>query len=309
MGVTIGIDVGGTKVAGARVSPEGKVEGRLEVPTPDDPARFAEVPGQLVEHLLSPEVKAIGMGVAGLVAWPEGRLVWGPNVSGRDVPYRRLLERAFGLPVAVENDANVAGLGEAWLGAGRDYRHVLMVTVGTGIGGGMVVDDTLYRGRSFAGEIGHMVVAPEGPPCGCGRLGCWEQLASGTALTRMAREAAAADPRGSIARLAGNGRPEGEHVTQAAQAGDEAALHLVDRLAGWLGMGLANLIAVLDPEVIVVGGGLGEVGELLLEPVRSATRLALSGAAYRSETPIVPALLSDQAGIIGASLLARELIR
>jgi glucokinase len=304
---TIGIDLGGTKAAAGLVGDDGVIAERVEMPTPADPARLAEVPGELINRLMRPTVGALGLGVAGLIT-SGGTMEFGPNLTGRHIPFREQLVKAFGLPVAVENDATVAGLAEARLGAGRGFRHVLMVTLGTGIGGGIVVDGSLYRGRSFAGEIGHMVVDPDGPRCTCGLLGCWEQLASGTALDRMARQAVEEEPEGTIARLAAGGEPDGEQVTRAAQEWDPQALQIVERLADWLGLGLANLIAVLDPEVIVIGGGLGQVGELLLGPARPATRRALTGAAYRPETPILEAMLEDP-GIIGAALLAREAAR
>ena len=198
-------------------------------------------------------------------------------------------------------------MAEHRLGAGRGCDHVVLVTLGTGIGGGLVVDGEVVRGaHGFAGEIGHMVVDPSGPPCPCGGRGCWERLASGGGLGRLAREAAAAGNLRRVVALAG-GDPEavrGEHVTRAAEAGDAEALAVVGELGRWVALGLANLVAVLDPERIVLGGGLAEMGELLLEPVRRGFDGAVEGGAARPPVQIVAARFGERAGAVGAAVLA-----
>ena len=188
----------------------------------------------------------------------------------------------------VENDANAWTLGEYWRGAARGCQNVVLLTLGTGIGGGLVSGGRLLRGANgFAGEIGHIVVDPDGPPCPCGQRGCWERFASGSALARMA------------------GGRRGEDVTAAAARGDADALELIDRFAWWLALGLANLANILDPSLIVLGGGLIESGGVILEPARRAFRELVEGVGHRPDIPIVAATLGERAGAIGAALLAR----
>jgi glucokinase len=183
-----------------------------------------------------------------------------------------------------------------------------MVTMGTGIGGGIWIDGSVYRGKGFAGEIGHMRIVPDGTPCACGQRGCWETVCSGRRLDELALEVAAAQPSGMVAALAGDGRVSGRHLTTAAQQGDPAALRAVEGVAGWLAVGIANLIAVLDPEVVVVGGGIVGGLEILLEPCRRAVADVLEGAEHRTPTPIVAAALGQDAGLIGAGLAALDAV-
>ena len=243
------------------------------------------------------------------MSWPDGRLVWGPNVVGRDVPFKDLLTTRFGLPTVVDNDANLAALAESRVGVARGYRHVLLVTLGTGIGGGNVIDGRIYRGRSFAGEVGHMVIDVGGPRCTCGQRGCWETFASGRRLDQIARDVAAADPAGLTARLAVGGPAAGSHLTEAATQGDPQAAQAVAEMGVWLGIGLASLVALLDPEVIVVGGGAARAGDILLQPARDSIMAALEGSEFRRPTPLLAAGLGQDAGIIGAGLAAAELAR
>ena len=220
------------------------------------------------------DVCAIGVGAAGTVEWPTGRIRWAPNNEYRDWSVRAELEQATGLPAVADNDANVAGLAEARLGE-RRYDQMILVTVGTGIGSGIVLDGRIYRGpHGLGAEVGHMNVAPDGPQCGCGNYGCLEALASGTALTRMGRSAAAGDPDGMIATLAAeSGEPvTGQIVTMAAMAGDQTAASLFARLGRSLGIGIASMNAIFELEAVVIGGGLVDAGELLLAPTRRAAR-------------------------------------
>ncbi|GBE23189.1 MAG TPA: ROK family protein [Actinobacteria bacterium] len=301
----IGIDLGGTKMSGGVVSVEGKVTHRVELPRPRDSAGMVEDPKALVRQLITREIRGIGLGVAGLVT-ADGTMEWGPNVAGEHIAFRRILYEEFSLPVIVDNDANLAALAEATLGAGVGHRSVLMATLGTGMGGGLVIDGEVYRGRGFAGEIGHIIVDVGGPLCTCGRQGCWETFASGRRLDQMARDAVAADPRGRIGVLATGAIPDGRHLTQAAIDGDAEACRLVAEVGGWLGVGLANLIVVLDPEVVVVGGGVSRLGEILLRPAQRAIAATLEGYDVRTPTPIVAAAFGEDAALVGAGLAAAK---
>ena len=209
----------------------------------------------------------------------------------------------------IENDANLAVLAEHRLGAARGYGHVVMVTLGTGIGGGIVIDGRVQVGSAgFAGEIGHMVVDPAGPPCPCGRRGCWERYASGAGLGVLAREAALAGRLGEVVRLAG-GDPEsvrGEDVSAAAAAGDPAARQVIEEVGWWVGFGLANLAAVLDPECFVLGGGVVQAGDLLVDAARATFAQLVEGADRRPLAVIVPAAFGERAGAVGAALAARQ---
>lgn len=306
---TIGIDLGGTKMSAGIVDESGTVLKKVTVGRPVDQAGMVEGPLELAAQLMQADIAAIGLGAAGLVSWPDGRLVWGPNVAGRDVPFKDLLTTRFGLPTVVDNDANLAALAESRVGVARGYRHVLLVTLGTGIGGGNVIDGRIYRGRSFAGEVGHMVIDVGGPRCTCGQRGCWETFASGRRLDQIARDVAAADPAGLTARLAVGGPAAGSHLTEAATQGDPQAAQAVAEMGVWLGIGLASLVALLDPEVIVVGGGAARAGDILLQPARDSIMAALEGSEFRRPTPLLAAGLGQDAGIIGAGLAAAELAR
>ncbi|GAA2540609.1 ROK family protein [Pseudonocardia hydrocarbonoxydans] len=307
----IGLDVGGTKIAGGVVDADGTLSTEIVEPTPEDSdaeavsAVLLDIVGRLREK--HPDVSAIGVGAAGIVQWPEGRMLWAPNNAYRDWPVREQLEAATGLPAVIDNDANVAVLAEARLGP-RPYRELVLVTVGTGIGGGLVLDGRIYRGPTGRGaELGHIVLNPDGPVCGCGNHGCFEAYASGTALTRMGREAADDDPRGLIARLgAEQGEVTGRTVTAAATQGDAVARDLFGRLGRWLGVGIASLANIFELEAVVVGGGLVSTGDLLLEPARRAAREFAYATQVREPVPIRPAVFGGDAGMIGAALLALE---
>jgi glucokinase len=235
-----------------------------------------------------------------------------PNLSGwDDEPLRAEVEGRVGLPVVVENDANAAAWGEAVFGAGNREAYVVVVTVGTGIGGGVVLDGELFRGRfGVAAEIGHLKLVPGGRPCGCGQRGCWEQYASGNALVRLAREGAAEDRASASVLLGfGDGSPEGvegEHVTRAAREGDPVARGAFAELGRHLGEGMADLAAVLDPGVFVLGGGVCEAGDLLLEPARVCFTELLTGTGRRPVAELRIAELGNDAGLVGVADLARR---
>jgi glucokinase len=305
----IGLDVGGTKIAGAVVDGTGAVLAEIVEPTPEqsDAAAVTAVLLDMIERLRrDSDVAAIGVGAAGIVEWPAGKMLWAPNNAYRDWPVREQLEKATGLPVVVDNDANVAALAEARLG--EPYPDMVLVTVGTGIGGGLVMNGDIYRGRTgLAAELGHIILNPDGPRCGCGNHGCFEAYASGTALTRMGRDAATDDPDGLIARLgAATGEITGQTVTTAARRGDPTARALFARLGRWLGVGIASLANIFEVDAVVVGGGLVETGEMLLAPARAAARKFAYAPTARGIAPVLPATFGGDAGKIGAALLALD---
>jgi glucokinase len=306
----VGVDIGGTKIAGGVVTADGRVLHRTRVPTPpDDQAATLAALLAVTDELLArhPEVEAIGLGAAGLVEWPGGHARWAPHNSYRRMELRRLLHERTGLPTSVDNDANAATWAEARFGAGAGTDDLVLVTVGTGIGGGLVLDGRLYHGvHGFAGELGHMIVDPDGDRCACGNQGCLEAMASGSTLARLGQEAASADPGGRLARLAGqaDGRVTGELVFAAAGEGDKTALALFERVGHWLGVGIASLVTIFDPEVVVVGGGVAATGELLLAPARASFQRYVHGRAHRDLPPVVPARLGADAGLVGAATLA-----
>jgi glucokinase len=308
----IGLDIGGTKVAAAAVGPDGTLGPVSHAATPAD-ATSADMLALLAgivraQRALQPAAAAIGVGAAGVVDWKRGRIAWAANVGYHDLPLRDILSSECALPVAVDNDANAAAWAEARIGAGRGHASLAVLTVGTGIGGGLVLDRALYRGASgVSGEVGHMIVSPAGPDCGCGLKGCLEAMASGSALRRMARDAAVRDPDGAIARLAGGAaNVTGEAVFAAAAAGDPVACSLFAEIGRWLGIGIALVVTLLDVELVVIGGGLTGAGDLLLGPVRASYAGHVFSHPGRGVPPIVPARLGREAGVIGAGLLALD---
>lgn len=308
--VVIGADVGGTKVATLAVDvATGAIAGRRVTPTPASDAEATV--GTIVDAIRSllgdhPEATAVGIGASGL-ADRDGVMHFSPNVAWRDLPLAARIEAAVERPTVLENDASAAAWGEFRFGAGRGSSEVLVVTVGTGIGGGIISGGELLRGTNgFAAEIGHVIVEPDGPRCGCGNLGCWEQMASGRAIDRLAREAAERDPGGAIARLA-NGDPSaatGSFVTEAARSGDAEAIAILAEVGRRLGEGIAGLINILDPDVVVVGGGAMQAGDLLLKPAREACAAATEGRGHRPDVPLLAASLGTDAGAVGAADLA-----
>lgn len=322
--ISVGLDVGGTKVLGVAVDEKGTVRAEERRPTADDGAVLlddlaelyhalvAEGGGDNGELISSEGPPPVGIGVPGLVN-RSGTIVFAPNlpgVSGTDIHAGMTERLRAGRPVVqVDNDATCAAAGESAFGAGAGRTDVLFVTLGTGIGGGIVAGGRLLRGSSnFAGEIGHMVVDPAGPECGCGRTGCWEQYASGSGLRRLARTAARAGRAGRILSLAGGDASsvQGEHVIAALSEGDSGAETIVREFAWWLALGLANLANVLDPRVIVIGGGLVRAGEALLGPVRAAFMSQIEGSSDRPRIEILAAALADQGGAVGAAVIGFE---
>jgi glucokinase len=313
MALTIGVDVGGTKVAAGVVDDYGQIVEKVRRPTPStSPRETAEVIVEVVDLLKGKfeGIDAVGLGAAGFVDESRAVVQFAPNLAWRDEPLKEKVEARVGLRVVVENDANATAWGEARFGAGRGEDFLILVALGTGIGGAIIIGGELYRGRfGIGGEFGHYRVVPDGRRCGCGNRGCWEQYASGNALVHEARDLARVAP-AMAARLLelGKGSPEGisgPEVTEAAREGDPAALECFRTVAGWVGQGLADLAAVLDPGAFVIGGGLSAAGDLLLEPVRLAYDRALTGRGHRPVADIRIAELGPDAGIVGAADLAR----
>jgi glucokinase len=309
--LAIGVDIGGTKMAAGVVDPDGRVLARRRADTPgSDPAAVVETIGDLVGQLREEhEVAALGLGAAGFVDASGSSVLFAPHLAWRGEPLRDAVARRTGLPVLLENDANAGGWAEWRHGAAAGEPHVVFVALGTGIGGALVIDGRPYRGRfGLAGEFGHLQVVPDGLPCDCGNRGCWEQYASGRVLTRRGREAAeAGTPLGERLLESAGGTVEGiqgAHVTSAAQDGDEDARSWFAEVGDWLGVGVAGLVAALDPGMVVVGGGLSDAGELLLGPARAAFARSLTGRGYRPEARLVVARLGPDAGLIGAAGLA-----
>jgi glucokinase len=309
MALSVGVDVGGTKVLGLAVDESGRrVGNESRRPTPRGAdALLDTMVGVITEVRASTgeDLAAIGVGIPGLVD-RSGRLAVGPNLPGIvDVPFRDELQARLGVPVAIDNDATCATWAEVKLGAARGATEAFLVTLGTGIGGGIVSNGQLQRGHNgFAGEPGHMVVDPDGPPCPCGRRGCWERYASGSGLGRLGREAAESGHGQRLVELAGDAEMvRGEHVTQAAREGDAEAFEVFRQFGWWAALGIANLVNLLDPEVVVVGGGLVDAGEVVMNPIRDAYLDLVLAGEYRPEVRIVPAELGGDAGAIGAALI------
>ncbi|QBI18166.1 ROK family protein [Egibacter rhizosphaerae] len=320
-GTAVGVDIGGTKIAAGIVSPDGSVSMHSRVGTPSgDPVRMADAVVELVQSLgaawtepatstgaVRPAALPVGVGAAGIVD-RDGRVRFSPNVPGwLDHPLQEQLSERLDAPVAVENDANAAAWGEFRVGAARGAgRSAALLTVGTGVGGGIVEDGRLIRGANgLAAELGHLIVAEGGVKCECGNRGCLESYASGTAIGRTARDRVrdgSLPPDSELIAL----EPDeltGVAVTRASQRGDEGAQAVLAECGSWLGVGLANVVNALDPEVVVVGGGGAQAGEPLLAPARAACEERLVGRDYRRVPPVVPAELGEDAGIIGAAML------
>jgi glucokinase len=316
----VGVDIGGSKVLATRLSATGEVEAVDRLPTPHSAEEIIEavlaVAGRVLSHDGPDQGPAagpappLGVGCPGMVD-NEGVPQFCPHlhcVDGVDIRSEIGRRRPEGATTIMSNDATAACWAEHSLGAARGHDHVVMVTLGTGIGGGYVMNGQLVAGaHGFAGEIGHMVVDPYGPPCPCGKRGCWERFASGNGLGTLAREAAQAGRLRAVVRLAGGDAEavRGEHVTAAALEGEPEALDVMDKFAWWLALGLANLANAVDPSVIVLGGGLIEAERVVMGPVRSAfAELAEAPGARFVE--IVPAQFGERAGAVGAGLLAAE---
>ncbi|MFE0421974.1 ROK family glucokinase [Streptomyces sp. NPDC058953] len=260
------------------------------------------------------DVHAVGIGAAGWVDADRSTVLFAPHLAWRNEPLRDALSARLAVPVLVDNDANTAAWAEWRFGAGRGEDHLVMITLGTGIGGAILQDGQVKRGKyGVAGEFGHMQVVPGGHRCPCGNRGCWEQYSSGNALVREARELAAADSPVAhvlLDRVGGTiGDITGPLITELAREGDAMCVELFQDIGQWLGVGIANLAAALDPSCFVVGGGVSAADDLLIGPARDAFRRHLTGRGYRPEARIVKAELGPEAGMVGAADLARLVAR
>ena len=314
MGLTIGVDIGGTKVLGGVVDPDGTViaQARRDTPAEDVAETLDRIVEVITELTAKHEVEAIGIGAAGWIDAMRSTVLFAPNLAWRNEPLRDEIARYVSVPVVVENDANVAAWAEFQFGAGADAdESMVLYTIGTGIGGGIILGGQLVRGaHGIAAELGHTSLIPDGQLCGCGRRGCIEQYASGNALVRFARASARSQPEqakvlldlaeGDVSAI------NGPLVTQAARLGDAAATDAFGQVGHWLGTGLADMVQILDPQVLVVGGGVIEAGDLLMQPTRLAFTTALAQRGRLPVADVRPALMGNSAGLIGAADLARR---
>lgn len=309
----LGVDVGGTKILGAAVDvANGKVERVVKLPTPQTSeaivSQIFEVLNLLICECAGVSFKSVGVGLPGLVD-NGGVLRYGPNLPGvRHLDLPKLLADEFAIPVAVENDGACAALAEHRFGAAQGFADALVLTLGTGIGGGIISAGRLLRGANgFAAEPGHMVADPAGPVCACGRRGCWESLASGSGLVNLAR-GLQAEGRGGV--LVSSGRTasdlRGEDISAACAAGDPDAVELFERFALWVASGIADLVNLLDPAVVVVGGGLSSVSGFFLERVESEISSLIMGGGFRPKVSVIAAELGAKAGVIGSALHAAD---
>lgn len=316
MTLTIGVDVGGTKVAGGVVDERGTIVATNRRSTPaEDPAgtrdTIVEVAAELAKK--HPEATAIGIGAAAWIDAAASTVLFAPNLAWRDEPLRDYVSKAVGLPTVLENDANVAAWAEFRFGVARQADDsMLLITVGTGIGGGIVLNGKLWRGANgIAAELGHIQSVPDGHPCGCGRLGCLEQYASGNALVRFARAGARQEPERAkqLLELAG-GDPlkiSGRQVTEAARAGDGVARDAFSQIGYWLGVAMADLAQSFDPQILVVGGGVVDAGDLLMTPTHTTYHDQLKQRGRFPVAEVVAAEMGNTAGVVGAADLARRL--
>jgi glucokinase len=306
---SVGVDIGGTKLLAVRLDPDGSVVAdRIQASPKSGPELVDEVLAT-VERLCDGPAGSLGVGVPGLVDDTDV-VRFAPNLPGATgsslgSAFRQTLP---GTALWIGNDATAACWAEHQRGAGAGFSDMVMVTLGTGIGGGIVFGNTLFGGSNrFAGEFGHMVVDPNGPLCPCGKRGCWERFASGAGLGSLGREAAIAGHAERLVELAG-GDPEavrGEHVTRAAADGDGPAVEIMARFGWWVALGLANLANALDPQVMVLGGGLADAGDVLIEPTRRAFLELVMAGPVRPPVKIVAASLGPKAGAVGAGLLGK----
>ena len=304
----IGVDVGGTKIAAAVVSPGGEILNEVRYPTQAvPPDRLIDtIAGAITEVKDGFEVGAVCLAVPGLIMASVNTVIFSPNLHEiENIRLDEAIGSRTGMRVTVENDANAAAWGEFRFGAGKDVEHQVFITLGTGVGGGVITHGVLLRGAQGAGgELGHVTLDPDGPVCGCGNHGCLEALASGTAIGRRAREVANERPNSGLGRLAVERQVLGEDVTGLARDGDEAALYVMEATGRWLGIGLAGFVNVFNPEVIAVGGGVSRAGELVLEPARKEVYLRARSPS-RDLVDIKEATLGPASGVLGAAALAR----
>jgi glucokinase len=304
----VGVDVGGTKIAAGLVSPEGELLSEMRYPTANVREQLLSTIAEVImEVKRGYEVGGVCLAVPGFILARENKVLSAANLEAIEgIPLKDEMGDRTGLPVTVENDANAAAWGEFRFGVGKDVDDLIFVTLGTGVGGGIISHGVLLRGaRGMGGELGHITVQPAGPRCGCGNRGCLEALASGTAIERRAREVADERPHSALRRLATERAPLGGDVLDLARKGDEAAIEVLRETGTWLGIGLATYINIFDPEVIAIGGGVSQAGDLVSEPARRELQLR-SHSPSRDLVEIRAATLGSEAGMVGAAALARD---
>lgn len=310
--LTIGIDIGGTKIAGGVVDDDGVLSSPQRVDTPKDPRQIEDAVVEMVNTLkaLHPEVAAVGVAAAGFIDRDRSVVMYAANIAWRDEPLRERIEPRVGLPVTIENDANAAGWAEYRFGAGRGSRDMVMLTIGTGIGGAVVTDGKLNRGGfGSAGELGHIRFERGGRPCGCGQHGCIEQYASGRALQRAAGELADAGGIGqglAAAREAEGGQLHGQTISRLVREGDGGAIEALRSTTSALGEACGTIQAAFDPDLYVIGGGVSQLGEIVLNPMREAYLAHLPARGNRPGATFTIAELVNDAGVVGVADLARE---
>ena len=304
----IGVDVGGTKIAAGVVTPQGRILDEVRYPTPHSPETLIENIAKAVKEVRDGhEVGGVCLAVPGLILASENKVIFSANLHAIEgIPLKDEIEPRIGLPLTIENDGNAAAWGEFRFGAGSEADHLVFVTLGTGIGGGVITHGVLMRGaQGSGGELGHVTIQATGPRCACGNHGCLEALASGSAIARRARELAIENPDSALGRLATRRQLLGEDVTNLAREGDEVALSLLDETGRWLGVGLAAFVNIFNPEVVAVGGGAMEAGELILEAARREVVLRARPPS-RDRAEIQVATLGPKSGVLGAAALARD---
>ena len=304
----IGVDIGGTKIAAGVVTPAGEVLHQVRYPTAASKEQLLSSIAQAVTKLKDgAEVGGICLAVPGTVLTAENTVINSPNLHAIEgIPLKDELEERTGLTVTVENDANAAAWGEFRFGAGSGVEHLVFLTLGTGVGGGVISHGVLLRGAQGAGgELGHITIQATGPRCNCGNHGCLEALASGTAIGRRAREIANDEPDSALGRLAAEREVLGEDVAELTRQGDEASLSVLEETGTWLGIGLAGFVNVFNPKVIAIGGGVMEAGDLILNPARREVRLRAMGPGS-ALVEIKEATLGPESGILGGAALARD---
>jgi glucokinase len=304
----IGVDVGGTKIAAGVVTPEGKILEEVRYPTPHSPGTLVEIIAKTITEVKDAhEAGGVCLAVPGLILAQENKVVFSPNLHAIDgISLKDEIEPKIGLPLTIENDGNAAAWGEFRFGAGSEADHLVLVTLGTGIGGGVITRGVLMRGaQGSGGELGHVTIQATGPRCACGNHGCLEALASGTAIARRAREAAIENPDSALGRLAARRQVLGEDVTELAREGDDLALSVLDETGRWLGVGLAGYVNIFNPEVVAVGGGAMEAGELILKAARREVALRARPPS-RDLAEVKVAALGPRSGVLGAAALARD---
>lgn len=306
--IYIGVDLGGTAIKVGICSEEGKLLQTYEGPTEADKGAETLIDNieRYVRHIVEQsqfdweQVKGIGAGVAGFTNVREGIILLAPNVGLRDFHIRKILEDRLGKPIMIDNDANVAALGEAWGGAGAGIDNCVCYTLGTGVGGGIIINGKIYQGFSgLAGELGHISVVPdlEAIQCGCGKMGCLETVSSATGIIRMGKDAVARGERTSLSLVE---QITAKDVFDAAKAGDEVSIRIVNRAAYYIGKSLAAVALVLNPELVIIGGGVSKAGDILFDEIRSVFA-ELTPEPTQAGLRIVPAVLGNDAGIVGAA--------